>query len=584
MAKPLTKREEYELLRTQLRMERESFISHYREIGDHLLPRRLRISVSDVNKGDRRNNKIIDSTATLSLRTLRSGMMSGITSPARPWFRLTTPDPEMAEFGRVKDWLHLVSQRMTTVFLRSNLYNTLPVLYGDIGGFGTGAMGVEEDFDSVLRCMSFPIGSYMIAKDYRGKVNVFFREFRMTVRQLVEQFGERDPQTNEICWDNFSVHVRNLWQDGARETWIDVCHVIAPNPEFDPNRLHSKYKRFASCYYEAGTMGGEKSNYMSSDPGRILRESGYNYFPVLVPRWEVSGEDVYGTDCPGMASLGDIKALQLMQKRKSQGIEKMVNPPMVGPSTLKTTKASILPGDITYTDERDGQKGFRPAHEVNIRLSELREDIQDHQDRIRRSFFEDLFLMLSQSDRRDITAREIEERHEEKLLALGPVLEQLNQDVLDPLIDLTFDFMMEQGMIPPPPPELEGVPLRVEYISIMAQAQKLVGIAGVERFASFVGQLQAATGDPAVMDKVDVDQMIDVYGDLTSVPPGIIRPDEAVASIRQSRARAQQAQAAATMVREGAGAARDLSQADMSGDNALTRMIKEANAGALAPA
>lgn len=577
-----SRRKRYEILRGSLENERSSFISHWRDIADYVLPRRPQFNVTDTNKGERRNQKIIDATAGLAARTLRSGMMGGVTSPARPWFRLTTSDPALAEYGPVKEWLHITSQRMTTVFLRSNLYNALPTVYGDIGTFATGALFVEEDFDDVVRFYPFPIGSYMIAANDRLKVDVFFREFRLTVRQLVQKFGKRNASGN-VDWSNISTHVKNMYDNGSLDTWIDICHVIQPNDEYNPKSLLSKHKKYRSCYYEKGSNSANSSSYISSgDEDRYLSDKGYDYFPVLCPRWETTGEDVYGTDCPGMTVLGYVKALQTMQKRKAQAIEKMVNPPMVGPSMLKNQRPSILPGDMNYLDEREGQKGFRPVHEVNPRINELVLDIQDHREFIRRTYYEDLFLMLASSDRREITAREIDERKEEKLLVLGPVLEQLNQDLLDPLIDITFDIMARQGLIPEPPEELQGSQLKVEYISVMAQAQKLVGIAGVERFAAFVGDVVAQTQNPEVLDKIDVDQMIDIYGDLTSVPPGIVRPDEAVAEIRQGRAQAQQAQQQMMAMTEGAKAAKDLSGADMSGDNALTALLRQAQAGQVA--
>lgn len=582
MAKnPLSKRQQYEIVRAQLESERATFLPHWRDLGDYILPRRPRFFTSDVNKGDKRNQRIIDGTATLSARTLRAGMMGGVTSPARPWFRLSTNDPSLAEYPSVKEWLDAVSRKMATIFLRSNLYNVLPIIYGDIGTFGTASMLIQEDFEDVVRFYPFPIGSYSIGNDHRLKVGVFTRDFKMTVRQLVEQFGRKNPKTGAADWSNFSTQVKNAYDQSQYETWIEVIHMVQPNMEFDRNKLMSKYKKFASCYYESGMSSGTSANYMagSASEEQFLRESGYDFFPVLCPRWEVTGEDVYGTDCPGMSALGDIKSLQVMQRRKSQAIEKMVNPPMVGPTSLRTTKTTILPGDITYSDEREGQKGFRPAHEVNIRIGELTADIQDHQQRIRRAYFEDLFLMLANSDRRDITAREIDERHEEKLLALGPVLEQLNQDLLDPLIDNTFDIMLRQGQVPPPPEELQGVQLKVEYISVMAQAQKLVGISSIERFAGFANQVAVVA--PESLDKLDVDQMLDVYADATSMPPGIVRSDEQVASIRDARAKQQKAAQAAENAKNMASGARDLSQANMEGDNALTRMIEGANAGNL---
>ena len=578
---PKNKWQEYQVIRAQLENERASFLSHWRSLSDWILPRRARFSTSDVNKGDRRNQNIIDSTATLASRTMQSGMMGGLTSPARPWFRLTTPDPDMAEFGSVKAWLDTVSRRMVNVFLKSNLYNVLPTIYGDLGVFGTAAMIVEEDFDQTIRALPFAIGSYCISNNSRLRVDVFSREFRFTVRQLVEKFGEKDPKTGKPNWDNFSTSVKNLYDTGNYEAWVDVYHLIKPNREYDPRRLEAKYKKYSSCYFEAGSSAGTHG-YSMTEPGKYLRESGYDFFPVLAPRWQVTGEDVYGTDCPGMTALGDIRALQTMQKRKSQAIEKMVNPPMVGPTSLKMHKATILPGDITYIDEREGLKGYRPAHEVNFRIGELAQDINETQQRISRAFYEDLFLMISRSDRREITAREIDERREEKLLALGPVLEQLNQDLLDPLIDIAFEIMGRQGLIPEPPEELQGMELKVEYISVMAQAQKLLGISSIERFAGFASQI--AQVQPEALDKIDTDQMLDIYGESASVPFGIVRTDEAVGQIRQSRQQQQQAMQQQAMVQQAATSAKDLSQTSLEGDNALSRIIDQANAGNLTPA
>jgi hypothetical protein len=575
-----TKRSRLESLRTQMETERSSFSAHWRDLGDFILPRRTRFFLSDSNKGDRRSQKIIDSTATIAARTLRAGMMGGITSPARPWFRLSTPDADLSESSDVKGWLDTVTTRMRTVFIKSNLYNALPLIYGDLGVFGSAAMFVEEDLEDVIRCYTMPLGSFSIANDAKLRVRVFFREFRMTVRQVVETFA-MDPVTQAIDWENVSSHAKSLYDQGLKEQWMDICHVIMPNPDYKPEMISSKFKKFYSGYYERGGSSAQQSNYMADEQNKMLRESGYDIFPVLAPRWEVAGEDIYGTSCPGMETLGDIRQLQLGEKRGAQAIEKMVNPPMVAPTSLRTVKTSLLPGDITYSDEREGQKGFRPAHEVNPRIQELEMKQEQVRQRIRRAFFEDLFLMLATSDRRQITAREVEERHEEKLLALGPVLEQLNQDLLDPLIDITFDIMLKQGLIPPPPPELEGVTLRVEYVSIMAQAQKLVGVSGLERFAGFVGNLAAQSGNPAVLDKVDTDQLIDVYADTISVPSEVVRSDEDVAQMRQGREQAAQAQQRVETIDTAASAAQKLAGASLEDDNALKRLIDQSQAGAL---
>ena len=229
-------------------------------------------------------------------------------------------------------------------------------------------------------------------------------------------------------------------------------------------------------------------------------------------------------------------------------------------------------------------QGFKPSHDVDFSLREHEEKQAQIRQRIQRAFYEDLFLMIAESDRREITAREIEERHEEKLLALGPVLEQLNQDLLDPLIDNTFDFMVKQGFVPEPPEELqqEGQrKLKVEYVSIMAQAQKLFGISSIERFAGFVGGLIQQTGDVSIARKVNIDQMIDQYAERLSIDPTIIRPDEEVEAIAEQQNKAIQAQQTGEVIKNASGAARDLSQADLEKDSALKRLVDQAQAGQL---
>lgn len=555
-----TERERLDKLYNSLDLERGTFLSHWRDLADHTLPRRIRLSITDVNKGDKRNQKIVDSTATLAARTLKSGMMAGITSPARPWMRLVTPDPDLNENGEVRAWLHTVTQRMHQVFMRSNLYNALPTVYGDQGVFGTAAMAALDDERDVMRFSVMPIGSYTMATNDRGVVDTFVRDIPMTVRQVVRKFVDMNAPEGKR-WANVSTTVRNMWDAGQLESIVHVVHSIYVNADYNPNLLSSKYKKYTSIYHEKA----------STEANKVLSKSGYDDFPILASRWDTTGDDVFGTSCPGMEALGDVKALQLMQRRKAEAVEKMVRPPMVGPSSLRTAKASILPGDITFIDVREGQQQFKPVYEVNPRIAELVTDIKEHQQRISRAYYEDLFLMLAQSDRREITAREIDERHEEKLLMLGPTLERENDELLDPLITRVFNVMERRGMIPPAPKVLQEQAIKVEYISIMAQAQKMVSMAGLERFASFVGNMSKSM--PEALDKINGDNLVDEYADMTGVSPRVLLSDDQANAKRDARAQAQQQMQQAQAQQMQAQAARDLSQADMSKDNALTRMM-----------
>ena len=569
------RRTEYEYLRTQLRNERSSFESHWRTLGEFIRPRRTRFFVNDVNKGDRRNGRIIDSTGTYASRALTAGLMAGLTSPARQWFQLEPEEPGDTQKQEIKEWNHEVSKLMSSIFSRSNLYKVLPPIYDDLGVFATGCMMVEEDMDTVIRCRSFPIGSYMISTDSYGRVNVFMREFQLTVRQVVDTFGKKEG-SSDIDWSNISTSIKSLYEANNTESWVDVVQCIRPNEMYDPNKMESKYKKFSSVYYEQGVSRGTAGNstVASSDNDfrdKFLRESGYDIFPILAPRWSVTGEDIYGTNCPGMIALGDVKQLQQGERRSLQAMDKQVSPPMNASVQMKNSKATILPGDINYVDHINGRSGFEPSYQVQFDYRGLEGKQEQVRERIRRAFFEDLFFNVTSAKQIQRTAREIDARTGERLLGLGPLVEQANQDLFDPLIDITFAFMERQGLIPDPPEELQGKALKVRYISSLANAQKLVGIEGLDRFGAFVGGVAQFSQD--AIDKVDVDELVDEYGEVTSTPPKVIRSNEDAMAIRQQRIQQQaQAQAAETM-RQEAAAARDLSQADTTGENALTDML-----------
>jgi hypothetical protein len=539
----LDRRNRIEKLRTAMWGDRASFDDHWRELGDFLLPRRTRFWPGDRNRGDKRNQNIIDSTGRFAARTLASGLHAGLTSPARPWMKLTTPDPELAEFGPVRDWLHVVTQRMLSIFLESNLYNALPIVYGDLGVFGTGAMSILDDSRDLFRAYTYPIGSYVIGLDSRGVATTFMREYELTVRQVVETFG-RVKGSKAIDWTAISPNIKNQWDRGDYENPISLIWAVLPNDEPDARRFEARFLPWLSVHFERGLEGKMET------PSGFLRESGFKTFPILAPRWDVtSPEDCYGTDCPGMTALGDIKQLQIMQRRKGQAIEKQVNPPMTGPSSLRTQKTSILAGDITFVDVREGMQGLRAAHEIRLDLGDLTADTRETQYRIQRAFYEDLFLMLAQQDQsrgtvEPMTAREVDERHEEKLLALGPVLERTNDELLDPLVDRVYNLMEAAGMVPDPPDELQGMKLKVEYISILAQAQRLVGIVGQDRFMQ--STLPLIPIFPEVRRKVDIMRIVDNYAEMTGVDPRSVRSTEdaeaLVAQDEQAQAAAQAAE------------------------------------------
>ena len=548
----LTQRERMAQRWASLKNERSSWMAHWQEISNSILPRSGRFFISDRNKGERRHNSIYDNTGTRALRILGSGMQTGATSPGRQWFRLTTSDPKLDESANVKIWLSEVMRLMEMVFTKSNTYRAFHSTYEELGAFGTGVMIDLPNFKNIIHSYTLTAGEYALATDAENVVNTLYREFEMTVEQMIGQFGK----------ENCSLTVQNLYEKGNLDAWVPVVQGIEPRRDRDVRLRDAKNMAFKSCYYEPG-----------GDNGKMLKESGFKEFVALCPRWAVSGGDIYGNS-PGMEALGDIKQLQHEQKRKAQGIDYKTNPPLQAPTSVKDHQINALPGGVSYVDAASPTGGIRTAFEVNIDLSHLLEDIRDVRERINSSFFVDVFMMLSNSVNPQMTATEVAERHEEKLIMLGPTIERLHNEVLSPKIEMTFARMVEAGIVPPAPEELQGKELNVEFVSMLAMAQRAIATNSIDRYVMNLGAI--AQFKPDVIDKFDADKWADTYADILGVDPELIVPGEQVVMIRKQRAQAQQAQAQAEQMAQATQAAKNLGSVDTSKQSALTDVMRSA--------
>ncbi len=537
----------------ELDTEFSSWLSQGMQISRYLLPRSGRFFTQDRNRADQsRFNNILDSTATKALRILGAGLMGGATSPARPWFRLETPNAELNAMTPVKLWLDQVTKLMLDVFQRSNVYRSLHNVYEELGAFGTAACIVLEDYEDVIRLFPLTYGEYRVSTDYRKEVNTLFRRFDMTVSQLVTEYG----------YENCSSTVQSLYDNGTLGAWVTVIHAIEPRTDRDPSKKDAKNMEWKSVYFEEGT-----------NEDKFLKESGFKRFRVLAPRWMVSGGDMYGTG-PGAETLGDIKQLQHEQLRKAEAIDYQTRPPTQSPASMKNREIDRLPGGNTYVDMTGATGGIKTLFEVNLNLQYLLADMQDVRQRINSNFYTDLFLMIANDNRSGVTATEIAERHEEKLLMLGPVLERLHNELLNPLVSLTFEACLEAGIMPDPPEELSGVKLNIEYISMLAQAQRAITTNSTDRFV--MGMLAVAQGKPEILDKFNGDAWADDYADSLGINPKLINDKETVQAIRQQRAQQQQAAQQAAMAESAAKTANTLGKTPTGGQpNALTDITRQ---------
>jgi hypothetical protein len=536
----------------ELKRIRQSWEPEWRDIAKYQIPQRGEFfrTPNQSNRGTKKDQAIIDMVAHFALRVLRAGLMGGLTPRTQPWFRLTVPDEKVANSAPVKAWLDHVSERMLMVFGQSNLYQSLHLLYGEVGGFGTACALMQPDFNDVFRFYPQTVGTYWLANDYRGVTDTFIRRFALPVRNVIREYGE----------DKVSPDVAKKKGKAGADTSVMLLQCIEPNDEYEPDAFGSKGKRWRSVTWEEGK------------DDRLLRVAGYDRWPVLAPRWEVLSDDPYGTGC-GHAADSDVKSLQILGKRRHNAVDKHVNPAMAFPAELKNQASGTTPGFMNYFAGNLAEKVGRPLYQTNPSvIAPLRDLITDERDIVNRCYFADLFLMISQME--GVQPRnqlEILARKEEKLMMLGPVLESLHGDLLKPLIDWAYDEMIRHNLFEPPPRELDGWPLEVELISMLAQAQNAARVQSIERSVGFIGSLVGAF--PQAGDKLDVYDAIDKHADAIGTPAGVIRPtDEAeqIAAKRAQEAAAAQAIQTGSALAQGAKTLSEAQVGDRNGLEALT--------------
>ena len=556
-----------------LRVNRYSWWVHARELADYLLPRRYKFLITPnmMSRGSPINQHILDSTGTLAARNLASGLMSGVSSPTRPWLKLRIGKLDSTQAGPVAQWLFQVEQMMLLIFQESNFYNAIHTCYFDLVIFGTAVILIYDDFDNVITCFNPCFGEYYLDNDQNYRPRVFYREFTQTVSQVVEEFGH----------DNCSPAVQRLFDEGGagltRE--LIVAHAVEPNENPDKYGVPKHFK-FREVYWEWGGSASPQGG-ASYSPG-FLRKRGFFENPAIAVRWDLVSNDAYGRS-PGMDALPDVKQLQQEARRKAQAIDKTVNPPMIADIQLKNQPASLLPGGTTYIAgfAQSGNPGFESVYKNwKPEIQAISEDLQEVRQRIKQTFFNDVLMTISQFETRsNVSATEIDARKAEALVMLGPVLERIYFELLKECVERTFGIMQRVKILPPAPKAVAGAPITIEFVSMLAQAQQAAATAGIERLLQIAGSLAGV--DPQVMDNIDIDFTLEKYSNLMSNDPRIIRSPDELKQLRAQRQQQQADQQQAEMAEKMAQGAKTLSQTDVGGgQNAISAVLGNQGGGA----
>lgn len=511
------------------------------------------------NRAKRRDTKIWNSAAWESCQVFAAGIMSGLTPQNRRWFRLSFSDRALSDDAEASRILDERMEILNDVLDKSNFYNAIHTAYLELP-FGQAPLGVFPDREHGVHFVPYTIGSYMLSASADGNVDVFCRKRKMTASQLVEKFGE------EVLPEAIRREAKETSGMKASHT---VYWIVQPNSKKAEDKPGRIYLPYVSAYWLENSRDDE-----------WLYIGGFNEWPVPVGRYLITGTDTYGKG-PGWFAEGDAKELQLLERDKMALVELTVKPVITADEETANRGISLTPGDITIQAKGE-QGGAKPLFQVAAHIEQLEYTIEKVENRIKRAYAADLFLMMDQQTKQ-MTAREVVERMQEKMQQLGPVVQRMQFEFLSKIIERVYNILDRAGVFPPVEDEetlaaIADKEIRIEYISPLAQAQKMSGLVNIEQALEFVGQI--AQFAPEVLDKVNYPEAVDRYIDMVGAPAAIKKSKEEFQAIQEQKAEEaakakelQQAAAVAQVAAPAAQAARNFSDAAKDGNPALAQLL-----------
>ena len=512
------------------------------ELADYFSPRSVQFIARNVRKPIVRNKKIIDSTPLIALRNFSSGIMSGATSPCYRWFKTSFSNADINNDYYLKKWCARQEELTRQILYSSNFYQCLPEVYKQLGIFGFSAVSLESDYDTIVNFKVLPIGSYYYAKNSRGKVDCFCRVYMETAKNIAQKFAKNCP--SEIL----EASVNNPLK------LYELIHFVEENQFYKKRHLSSRFSKYVSVV-------------ILSNKNEFLSIKGFDKFPFVVFESAFSSDVDYPQDSPGINALADVKQLMTMVKEYAKAVKKIVCPTYKGPATLKNKKLADVPG--AYIEEDENGRGISPVYEVNPRVLELKQEKDELKQAIKEHFYNDLFAMILTTAERGRTATEVNELKEEKMVLLSPLLEQIHC-ALRQILNWIYKEEIRVGILEPLKPKYQNFRFEIEFVSSLAQAQKVSNISSMERFTTFVSNIANAI-DPILKSKLNGEKIIEDYANYANIDPTQIVPSEEIEKIKAQNATNQSLQMQLEAMKQGSQIIQNMGGVDSHGADLLSR-------------
>ncbi len=488
---------------SSLKEARRNWEEQWQNIGDLMSPNRGDF-VALRSVGEKKREKIFDSTPLRALTRFSSGMHNLLTPSSQHWFEITLKNSILAQDKDVQLWLEEVTRLVIEAFNRphNNFHPSMHEYLLDLGAFGTGVMYIKDVPAEGPNYMTFPLYDCYLAKNELGRVDTIYRVYEHTAKELLETWGDQVPEKV------LKARERNAIYDK-----FACCHVVKPSHTFK----EAPQNRFPWT-----------SIYFMPDEKEILSVGGFNEFPFICSRWERNSLETYGRG-PGGEALADVKMLNEMEKTYLKALQKMVDPPLMVPDDGFINPVRTTPGGLNYyrTGLSKDERIFPlPAMQ---RLDYAENKMAQVRDSIEKAFYLDMMELpgptAQDGDVLRFTATEIQARQRDRMQILGPLVSRQEIELLGPMIERTVNIMMQNNMLPPPPEVvLQQKEFKIEYrnpISISMRGYELNSISQLIQFLAPMAQI-----DPTVMQRLDIARVAELGAEILRTPPSVIK-DEA---------------------------------------------------------
>lgn len=480
-----------------------TFRSNWQDQANYIFPRESNITETLFRGSSRKFDRLYDTTGVTECERMASGLLTNMVPAGQKFFSLTTSNTELQELDAVKSYMARATEVLHEELFASNFILQLGETLQSLIAFGTGC--IFESWRDGLYFMDWDISRFQILENFQGRVDTIYLKFPKTAQQAFKEWGDAVGESVLLAMKDEKKHNQVFW----------FIHVVRPRQHKNP-RLEDSL----NMAWESG--------YINIKDKVVVEEGGFPEFPYQIPRWAKTSGEVHGRGI-GQMILPQVRMVNANKRDFNEVGNKHANPHREVLDSFEgdyDTTPGARNDVMELPTSRVDEKQFGNFNITKDTLIMERQVIKD-------AFFHDAFAPLTDltGDRRN--ELEIRQRIQESFRRIGTPIGRSENELFTPLVVRSFNLLVRNRVIPPPPPELQGQNLKVMYMGPLSLAQQN---AEVTASRQWVGMM-AETADflPGVMDNVDTDSTARRWGRVLGVNEEDIASEDDVQAKREAR-------------------------------------------------